>query len=213
MSLYRAETPARVYLGDQLAAAVYRGEVIVWRRDPLYLDAAATITVTVPTWAALADVGVLGGGGGGATADNGASTSNGSGGNAAVWATETISVVPGQQISLTIGPGGAGGSGGVKRSGTAGTASSASSGTWSLTSAGGTPGVGSTTNDDVTGHGAYSAELNGAVFPGGVDVAARATGSTPGGGGGGGPYPGWFGSAQSAGPGAPGSARIRWRSY
>lgn len=213
MSLYGGDGPARVYVGDALASAVYKGDVLVWQRDPVYTDVDATGSVTVPTWAALADVGVIGGGGGGATADNGSSTSNGAGGSPGAWVTRTVPVVPGDVITFTLGTGGAGGSGGAKRSGTAGGQTQATGPGWSITSPGGSPGLGSTTNDDTTGYGASPATLNGATFPGGANVAARAVGSTPAGGGGGGPYPGWFGSPQSAGPGGPGRARIRFRSY
>lgn len=213
MSLYKGSTPARVYLGDMLASAVYKGVTKIWQRDPTYVDVPTSTTLTAPAYAALADLGVIGGGGGGATADNGASTSNGEGGNASAWVTQTIAVKPGDTLTFTIGNGGAGGSGGVKKSGTAGQASSVTGPGLSLTAPGGTPGVGSTSNDDVTGHGASAAALAGATFPGGTDVGASTTGTPPGGGGGGSAYKGWFQTPANAAAGAAGAGRVRWRSY
>ncbi|ANA87595.1 hypothetical protein PBI_JEANIE_17 [Gordonia phage Jeanie] len=214
MSLYRAGSPARVYVGDALASAVYKGTVKVWQRDPSTEGGTQSVTLTVPAYAAFADVGVIGGGGGGATADNGITTSNGEGGNASSWRTATIPVKPGDTITITIGNGGAGGSGGAKRNGAAGGASTATGPAGlNLNAPGGTGGVGSTTNDDTTGHGAAAVTVNGTVFPGSSNVTAGQPGSQFGGGGGGGPYPGWVSSPAAGGTGAKGGYQIVWRSY
>lgn len=213
MSLYRAGAPARVYVGDTLASAVYKGTTEVWRRDPAYTDVSASGPVTVPPWAAVADVGVIGGGGGGATGDNGLSSAHGEGGNAAAWQTQTVAVTPGDVLTFTLGNGGPGGSGGVKKSGTAGGATTVTGPGLSLTSPGGTPGVGSTSSGDRTGHGAAAATLNGATFPPGTDVGPEATGTLPGGGGGGSSYKGWGRTPNNAAAGAQGRGRVRFRSY
>ena len=212
--VYRGTTPGRVYIGTQLAKAVYRGITEIWRRDPAYVDVSASGTHTAPSFAVYADVGVLGAGGGGATGDNGSSTANGEGGNAAVWQYQTITVNPGDVLNFTIGNGGAGATGATKRSGTAGGSSSVTGPGLSLTSSGGSPGIGTTANRDSTGHGASSYTApNGAEFPGSSDVGADTNGSTPGGGGGGGSYPGWFGTVRPGRNGGNGAGRIRWRSY
>ena len=213
MSLYRGGAPARVYIGDALASAVYQGTTEIWRRDPAYTDVATSGTVTVPTWAAYADVGVIGGGGGGATADNGVTSAHGEGGNAATWATQTVAVKPGDVLTFTIGDGGPGGAGGVKRSGAQGGTSSVTGPGLSLTSPGGTGGVGQAASGDRTGHGAASATLNGATFPAGADVGAETTGTTPGGGGGGSSYKGWLQTPNNAAAGGKGGGRVRFRSY
>lgn len=210
--VYRGTTPGRVFVGTQLAKSVYRGVVEIWRRDHTYLDTSGT--VVVPTYAAFADVGVLGGGGGGATGDNGVSTANGEGGFAATWATQTIAVTPGATLTFSLGSGGAGASGGTKRSGSTGGASTVTGPGLNLTSNGGAPGIGTSANRDSTGSAAQGVTTgNGATFPAGSTVGADTDNNTIGSGGGGGSYPGWFGAVRPGKNGGPGAGRIRWRSY
>ena len=215
MPIYKGDAPCRIYKGDALAQAVYVGDIERWRRVPAYVDVSTSGDVSAPTWACLADVGVIGGGGGGASGDNGFSTANGEGGNAAVWQTQTLVVQPGDVLTFTIGGMGTGGTGTVRKSGTAGgTSSVVGPGGFTLSSVGGTPGIGTTANMDSTGHGAaLVTNPNGATFPASASVAVNTVGNAPGGGGGGGAYPGVFGSVIPGRNGGGGMGRVRWRSY
>ena len=221
MAIHRGGQAPRVYAGTAMVSAVYRGTTEIWRanQENLY-DITASGTLTVPDWAAFADVGVIGGGGGGATGNNGASEANGEGGNAAVWSTATVTVSPGGVLTFTIGAGGTGGTGGVvMNSGGQGGTTSVSSPYGSLSSTGGTGGAGSTATRDRTGHGAAAVTFNGVTFASSANVTPNnlvnvgPVGNAPGGGGGGGRYPGWFQSAHAGGAGGAGRARVRFRSY
>lgn len=103
MPIYRGMSPARLYVGDSMPRALYRGNVEVWRRDSVWQR--VTSSVSVPPWAAYVDVIALGGGGGGA---NGRVIA-GTGGGAGQWGGGTYPTPPGSTLSVAIGAGGAGG--------------------------------------------------------------------------------------------------------
>lgn len=209
MSLYRAGTPARVYLGGQLARAVYRGTVEVWRRDPLQLDN-ATGELVVPSWAALFDYVLLGGGGGG-QGGNGANSRTGTGGAAGQWLTGTVAVVPGQRLRLAIGAAGLGGAKSAPdRIGTAGGATTLTLPDGRvLTAPGGAAGTGFS---DTPGASPGTRDYQGIIAVGGVQAGANQDGHPPGGGGGPGTG-GIFGGGNAGRNAGPGRAWGRWRSY
>lgn len=216
MSIYRAGVPARVYIGDTLAQAVFRGETLIWLRDheAREISIARTFTLVAPTYCALLDLAVIGGGGGGSTADNGATTANGKGGNPATWQYTTVAVKPGDQFTFTLGDGGAGGSGGVKKSGSNGGPSTVTGPGVNLTSPGGTGAPGGTGNYNVTGLSSTGLTTPaGHILRASGTVGASATGEEPGGGGGGSAYKGWFQTPANAGAGGNGIGAYRIRSY
>lgn len=208
MSLYRAGTPARVYLGGALASAVYRGTVEVWRRDPQTVTVTSSQTVTVPTWAAYADRIALGGGGGGGGGD-GAINRRGDGGDAGRFAADTIPVKPGDTLTVTIG---VGGTAGPKEGngGPGGTTTVAGADGPVLTAPGG-PGGSGYNGADGASPGTYTHPA-GPQLVGGATAGTDTDGRAPGGGGGPG-RGGIFGDAQPGRAGGRGEVLIRFRSY
>lgn len=208
MSIWRAGSAARVYLGSVLASAVYKGTTEVWRRDPQTLTLTATGPVVVPSWAAYADRIALGGGGGGGGGE-GTVSRTGNGGGPGQFAADTISVKPGDTLTVTVGPGGAPGA--KEKSGSPGRATTITgAGGPTLTGAGGTAGSGY--GGAVGGSPGTYTHPNGPQLVGGSTAGTNTDGQTPGGGGGPGSG-GIFGSANPGRPGAGGAALIRFRSY
>lgn len=215
MPIYRGLTPARLYVGDSMPRALYRGTVEVWRRDSVWQR--VTSSVSVPPWAAYVDVIALGGGGGGGA--NGRVVA-GTGGGAGRWGGGTYPTPPGSTLSVAIGAGGAGGeasglsnSGGAPGGATAVTIAGPN-GSNVVRGEGGAGGEGSPGRAGQSpGPSPYfdsPRESNGTLIAGGGEVGADQPGSPPGGGGGGGR--GAF-LAVSGQRGAAGAAWVRFRSY
>lgn len=202
MGIWHGPTPARVYKGAALATAVYKGTVEVWRAAPNTVTVTATGNVVVPSWAALADVVVLGGGGGG-HGGNGGNTTAGNGGDAGQWSTATIAVTPGAILAATIGVGGAAGA----KDATGQPGGSTSVG--AVTAAGGAAGQG---YGGAAGASPGNREFNGQNYIGGGTAGNMVAGSEPGGGGGPG-NGGIFGGSKPGMAGGKGRAWLRFRSF
>lgn len=143
MSLYREDRPARVYVGDHLATAVYLGTREIWRGEPLILSFDASAIVPVPSWAVYCDRLVLGAGGGGSGGNNFGSIGRGGAGGAGAVDTITVEALAlaGGQLTVTIGTGGPGGA--AEKAGTDGGPTTITGpGVATLTGAGGTRGQG-----------------------------------------------------------------------
>lgn len=206
----------RVFRGSTEITRVFRGSVELWRKDPVIqqFDSGSS-SVTAPTYAAFLDVGVVGGGASGATGDNGISTARGTGAPAAVWASTTIPVKPGETYNYTVGTGGLARNG-VKVAGQNGTASTVTGPSGTVVNSNGSTGPAANTSDNnTTGYGTAASSIAGMALPGASNVGEATAGNPPGSGGGGGPNIPWTnnGSGYYSGAGAPGRVLFRWRSF
>lgn len=215
MPIYRGLSPARVYVGETMPRALYRGTTEVWRRDSEWVRVSGS-RLDAPPWAAYVDVIVLGGGGGGA---NGRVIA-GTGGDAGRWGGGTYPTPPGAYLSVTIGAGGAGGVAGAlgNTPGSPGGATTVtvahSGGSSVVTGTGGPGGEGSPGRvGQSPGPSPYfdsPVDNTGTPIAGGGTAAADQPGNPPGGGGGAGR--GAFLPVNGQ-RGADGAAWVRFRSY
>lgn len=217
MSFYiGAGTVNNFQYGDQKINNLYVADsagrpVEVWRRHMDFELITESVRLTAPTWAAWVDIVVLGGGGGG----SGGNTVNraGQGGYAGGFAHSTFDMIPGRDLTISIGAGGAGGRAArFPSAGLAGsvTTVSTSFNNWRVTgnAGAGISGLGGRQGDSPGEWVAYIRSF----FGGAAQPEPSAAGNNYGGGGG----PGRGGNTSTAGAGgngAPGCAWIRWRSF
>lgn len=203
-----------VRFGSTPIEQVFAGTTEVWRRLHNWSQTNQSTTIAVPTWATYVDIVALGGGGSG-SGGSGATPTNGDGGEAGAFSSQSLPVTPGQSVEITVGQGGAqvsketdgkhGGDTTVIIGATAITAHGGAGGTGYNGGSGGSPGstVFTTTAGSVK---------DTTTFTGGGTAGTNTDGKEPGGGGGPGSG-GIFGAGKPGRAGAPGTVWYRFRSY
>ena len=148
-----------------------------------YVVLTASGTWTVPAGVTSVTIGCYGGGGGGGGANNSSGDAAGGGGGGGAYSTQTLTVIPGQIYTVTIGSGGTGGSG-SGGNGSNGNITTFTGTGGTCSAAGGTGGLGATLYGVTGGIGGNTG--TGLLYNGGTGGTGEITSFDYGGGGGGG---------------------------